>query len=192
MKYIELTHKANFTFGQYAQLENVPASLVDLQNVASETKEYDGKKAMNFCLLCQVIRLAGSIFGGRIPLFMFRPFFDAIESLQPLADGASPIEVYEKRLNSTGDALKVEDELTRVEAKLQVIHDKISARFQDFDEFRDGFRRAFLRLAKYGRYIKKCEGSEALLKAFLSLEPCTVLHLIEELCAHTKGGKSVE
>jgi hypothetical protein len=181
---IEQVYQAEFIFGQILQLECVPASLLDLQEIAVETSDFDGRKAMNFCIFSQVVAIFANFKSGEVPYFLYRVFFDAMTSLQPLAGGTKAVDVYAARLNSSAQKLDVEAELEEVEEDLEDVYDKFhhnSSDWATFEDFSADFKKAYLRVAAFCRYNKKSEQSEALLHAFLNLDSDMIVDLIKEL-----------
>ena len=180
---IEQVYQAEFIFGQILQLECVPASLLDLQEIAVETSDFDGRKAMNFCIFSQVVAIFANFKSGEVPYFLYRVFFDAMTSLQPLAGGTKAVDVYAARLNSSAQKLDVEAELEEVEEDLEDVYDKFhhnSSDWATFEDFSADFKRRTC-ASRHSAATIKSEQSEALLHAFLNLDSEMIVVLIIEL-----------
>jgi hypothetical protein len=86
---ITAAFEADFIFGQFHQLENVPGSLVKLHEIAREKIKFDGRQALHFALFSQLLGICGNM-GGRMKDFLFDNFMSSITALERLADGDTP------------------------------------------------------------------------------------------------------
>lgn len=176
--------EADFIFGQFGQLECVAGSLLNLQSIAMERKEFDGKRAMHFGLLMQTLGIAGGpYFGGHMVTSVWDGFFENIEVVGRLADGKSPVEVYNDFIDLKNETFKMGEMLAleENEATVQKLYGAMgSATFANYGMFVAALEKALVRMALMLRFDKEEELSP-LIEAVFGLSFVELSALVKEL-----------
>jgi len=149
-----------------------------------ERKEFDGKRAMHFGLLMQTLGIAGGPrFGGHMVTFVWDSFFENIEVVGRLADGKSPVEVYNDFIDLKNEKFKMGEKLALEENKATVrkLYGAMgSAMFANYGMFVAALEKALVRLALMLRFSKE-EQLSPLIEAFFGLSLVELSALVKEL-----------
>jgi hypothetical protein len=180
--------QADFIFGQFGQLECVPASLSRLKKIACET---DGKQKLLFILFMQLLGIVGSPkFKGQLPLSMWHMFYsESICAIERLAiREVTPTQVYDALIETARNQMGAKDMFDRNANGLLACYNTYSnamsfkdrREFQTFDDFRASLQKALLRLSKMLR-LTEATAFQPLFDAALGLPAPKLAQLVCEL-----------
>lgn len=96
-----MSFEADFTFGQFGQLECVAASLQKLQEIATGPS---GPETLRLVLMSQVLGIAGAM-DGKLFLSLWTGFHRNMKILERLGDGATAKEVYYDAIKDTAKTI---------------------------------------------------------------------------------------
>jgi len=167
--------ESDFILGQFGQLECVPGSMVELQRIATQE---NGRQALHFGLFMQLLGISGS--GGGIFKGHHVAFHENIEVIEKLADGQTPIQVYDSYIGSLVVKMEITQRLAEKRADLERTFSKVSKDFLSFDDFAAALQKALLRLVRMLRY-HDAKDLGPLLAAALEMTPQSLSDLVKEL-----------